>query len=371
MDDAEHKSDSSSASKGSHRLKVLALGGLTVAAAAVSMPYSGQWAGDRGDRPEATTKLDAKRVMPKGALVLIGGTADRSGKLPEIASEIGVPEEHLQEPAGFLQKLEAQHLDALCQRCDHAGIFNAIQKTCPFKGKTVVCVTSASKENAQRNAWLDQLFFRLMGASDVVTITNRSDANKDAVAEVISDSKTAMVYFDGGDQHTLSESFNNTRAYHAVRERYINDEHFTVAGTSAGAAVMAGSGSMIKGWNEDNSAAELGSGLALLDHIIVDTHIHRTEALPRLGRLQAAVNTHPHCIGLGLDDSTGVVIRGGVATVIGAQKVWKLEPTDRDYPSEEIRKTAPSFVAGDKITLGDFASMIDFNRDRASHFAGR
>jgi hypothetical protein len=66
-----------------------------------------------------------------------------------------------------------------------------------------------------------------------------------------------------------------------------------------------------------------------------------------------------------------VVIRGGEATVIGEQRVWKLEPAEHNYPSEEVRKKAPSFGAGDTISLGDFTSMMDFNRDRASHFARR
>jgi cyanophycinase len=61
-----------------------------------------------------------------------------------------------------------------------------------------------------------------------------------------------------------------------------------------------------------------GRGLGLLNGVIVDQHFDTRRRLPRLLRL---LQSHPDNLGLGLDEQTGVVIRGGTLTVVGARTV--------------------------------------------------
>lgn len=299
-------------------------------------------------------KDTAVRRNPKGSLVLMGGAVSPGHKLYALAKEIGIDRDRLEPASEMLEKLKPEEIKALAAKCDASGIFADMQKHRSFKGKTVICVTSASA-NAKANARLDEIEFRLHGAKDVICIATREEADTDDMAKKISDPKTALVFFDGGAQERLAKNFMGTKAYEAMRKRFIEDSTFTVAGSSAGAAVMPGKGAMIKDWNDKNTGPDLSTGFGLVDHIIVDTHLHRSKVLPRLPRLQKAVEARPDCIGLGLDEGTGVMIKDGVATVIGAQKVWKITRDDTSTGLPDLLKKGVS--KGERIMLGDHAAI--------------
>jgi|GEM_PF-5963775 len=289
------------------------------------------------------------RRLPRGTLILMGGNVEPGHKMFDHAEALGITPEQLK---GYT--LTPEQVQLLAQQCDFSGIFADMQKHCPIKGKTVVCVTSASA-NAESNANLNKILFRLFGAADVVCISSRAQAELPGVVAKIKDPRTSLVYFDGGKQEVLAKNFMGTRACEAMRQRYIVDPSFAVAGSSAGAAVMSGNGAMIEGWNTDDTYAVMGSGLGLLDHVIVDTHLHRSASLPRLPRLQKAVESRKDCVGLGLDEGTGVVIKDGDATVIGRQKVWKIAPEDCKRSFAEI--TMSGFSKGESIPLGNHACI--------------
>jgi len=309
-----------------------------------------------------------RKILPKATLIIIGGSAEAGGRIPSVAGDWGITAEDLKNPAELRNILSPWKFNDFARACDYAGVFADVKKYCPFKDKTVVCVTSASKENAVEHAWLDQIFFRLMGAKDVVTIADRKEANDKAIVKKLKE-EACMVYFDGGAQEILQENFFNTDAYHAVHQRYLTDSSFTVIGTSAGAAVMPGKGKMIKDWDKTKTEAIMGTGFNFLENIIVDTHVHGGEKHlhenpNRLGRLQKAVDEHPGCIGIGLDERTGIVIQNGNATVIGRQYVWKLDESTRGLTAKQLQEV-PGLGEGKVIKLGEHAYITADNRPRS------
>lgn len=137
-----------------------------------------------------------------------------------------------------------------------------------------------------------------------------------------------LIYITGGDQNRFMEIVEDSPVYETVHEAY--QAGATIAGTSAGAAVM--SAKMITG-NEhrhpdytgdfrtiESENMEIGKGLGLLETAIIDQHfIWRM----RMNRLITVVLDHPGQTGIGIDESTAILVEEGgrLATVQGNYQV--------------------------------------------------
>ena len=139
--------------------------------------------------------------------------------------------------------------------------------------------------------------------------------------------KAGLIYITGGDQNRFMDIVAGSPVYDAIHDAY--QLGATVAGTSAGAAVMGRS--MITG-NEKKHPEYTGEfrtieadnmildeGLGLLPQAIVDQHfIYRM----RMNRLISVVLENPGQVGIGIDESTAIVVeRGQLARVVGDWQV--------------------------------------------------
>jgi cyanophycinase len=135
-----------------------------------------------------------------------------------------------------------------------------------------------------------------------------------------------LIYISGGDQNRFMEVVLGSPLYAAIHEAHRRGA--TIAGTSAGAAVM--SRKMISG-NErkhpqytgdfrtiEADNIEIKEGLGLLPSAIVDQHfIYRM----RMNRLIAVAIEHPAEACFGIDESTALVVQGRRARVVGEYQV--------------------------------------------------
>ncbi len=139
-----------------------------------------------------------------------------------------------------------------------------------------------------------------------------------------------LIYITGGDQNRFMEVVANSPVYDAIHEAYQSGA--TIAGTSAGAAVM--SKKMITGNEQrhpeytgnfrtiESNNMEIAEGLGLLHTTIIDQHfIWRM----RMNRLITVVLDHPGQTGIGIDESTAILVENGnLATVFGGYQVITL-----------------------------------------------
>jgi cyanophycinase len=92
--------------------------------------------------------------------------------------------------------------------------------------------------------------------------SSREDAQADSVVETIG--RAAVVFFTGGDQLRITSQLGDSRVFRCLHELYTRGA--TIAGTSAGAAVM--SETMVIGGTGDESpgisALHMAPGLGLL-----------------------------------------------------------------------------------------------------------
>jgi cyanophycinase len=150
--------------------------------------------------------------------------------------------------------------------------------------------------------------------------------------------KAKLIFITGGNQDRFMKVVLNTPVYTAIHDAYQNGA--TIAGTSAGAAVM--SEHMITG-NEltdtvyrptfrklVNSNIQFKTGLGLLNNAIIDQHfIVRS----RYNRLLSAMAAFPSLACIGIDEETAIIVQGntvkiaGTGQVIVMKNIQKLEVT--------------------------------------------
>ncbi|HIK46033.1 MAG TPA: cyanophycinase, partial [Leptolyngbyaceae cyanobacterium M65_K2018_010] len=114
-----------------------------------------------------------------------------------------------------------------------------------------------------------------------------------------------------------------------------------IGGTSAGAAMMPDQ--MIVGGasvsNPTVDAVELGPGMGFMPGIVVDQHFSQRG---RLGRLLAALVQEPAVLGLGIDEDTGIIVRGDEFEVVGSGSVTVVDETTATHNNlEELLKDEP------------------------------
>ena len=223
-------------------------------------------------------------MKPKGKLISIGGSEDKGTGM---------------EP-NFEQKQNLHFFEF--------GILKRILKEMKGEDSHVEVITTASVIPIEVGENYIQAFGKL-GCKNVgvIHITNREDALNPEYAERIK--KADGVMFTGGNQLRLSMIFGGTDFLKIISDRYMNED-FVIAGTSAGAMAMSNTmiyqgsstGALLKG------EVKITTGLAFIKDVIIDSHF---VTRGRFGRLAQAVASNPGCIGIGLGEDTGVLIKNG------------------------------------------------------------
>jgi cyanophycinase len=128
------------------------------------------------------------------------------------------------------------------------------------------------------------------------------------------------IWFPGGDQVRIMAALEGTPTAAAIRARYAAGA--VVGGTSAGAAVMStpmitGDERAPGGVRRDTTQSFItiaredvvvSNGLGLVENTIVDQHFLRRR---RHNRLISLVLEHPSMVGIGIDESTALVVEPG------------------------------------------------------------
>ncbi len=223
---------------------------------------------------------------PKGTLVIVGG----HGRTPDIAE-------------AFLQG---------------AG----------GKGGVVGIVpTSTSEPVEEIKEWREEL--EPLGVTVVpLDVRKREDSSSPAILEAAA--RCTGFWFSGGDQDLVGNFIVGTPLHKVIMDRYYAGA--VVGGTSAGAAIM--SKVMLRGEDLHGKLelVEMGPGCYqtregmgfLPPDIIIDQHFIKRG---RENRLLSMAMTFPDHMGIGVDETTALIVKDGIATVRGASGVLVFEPS--------------------------------------------
>ncbi len=168
--------------------------------------------------------------------------------------------------------------------------------------------------------------FQDMGAKEIKVLDVRDrDQGQDTGYLYFVENCTA-VFMTGGDQLRLCGLLAETALMERILERVTNQE-ITLAGTSAGAAVMGHQ--MIAGGSSgecpNRALVDMATGFGVIPEVLIDQHFHNRN---RLARLLSAIAAHPNLLGVGIDedtcamfesDKTIKVLGKGTVTIVNAQ----------------------------------------------------
>jgi cyanophycinase len=162
----------------------------------------------------------------------------------------------------------------------------------------VLVIPASPDGDEQRRAEYALAPWRALGVGTFDLLHARSREEADDPAFLAPIDQATGIWFGGGQQGWLAERYVGTLLQQRVRDLLARGG--TVGGTSAGAAIA--SRVMIAG---GRGQPQEGTGLGFLDDVVIDQHFLRRN---RVDRLLAMIALHPDQVGVGIDESTAVVI---------------------------------------------------------------
>ena len=159
---------------------------------------------------------------------------------------------------------------------------------------------------------------RAAGAKNVSWIhtKDRRRANEDE--RILAPLRAAGgIWFDGGRQWNLVDSYQNTVAHRLMHE--VLARGGCIGGSSAGASIQGDY--MPRGdplGNLNIIAEGYEQGLGLLTGVAIDQHFAQRN---RFADMTSLVAAYPQLLGIGLDEGTAIVVAGSIAEVVGGSRV--------------------------------------------------
>ncbi len=223
--------------------------------------------------------------LPKGKLISVGGAEDKGTDLEQ----------------GFIERNRLNFFEI--------GILARLVEEVGGVDKRIEVITTASSIPTEVGAnYLDA--FGKIGCTNVgvIDIRKREDVFNDEFIQRVKAADGVM--FSGGDQLRLTSIFGGSEIYNTLHDRYMNEDGFVIAGTSAGAMAM--SNTMIYQGKSElahlKGEVKITTGLAFIGNVIIDSHFDKRG---RFNRLAQAVASNPQCTGIGLGEDTGVIVTAG------------------------------------------------------------
>ena len=262
-------------------------------------------------------------MTPKGTLLIVGGAEDR-GEYEESRRQNNQYEK-----------------------------FEILKELLPKNGqkeRIEIITTASGIPDEMKKVYMDA--FKEIGYPDIgfIDIKNKVEARDIKFCKQVE--KAHAVFFSDGDQFKLAATVGGTETIEVLKEKFLHDKDFIVAGTSAGAMalpkLMIYEGGRHEAMLKDD--LKIASGLGIIDNCIVDTHFIRRG---RFGRLAHAITMNPEALGIGLGEDTALIIKNGdqaecrgsgMVVIIDGNEIVQTNVTDID-------DNDPIFVENLKVHL--------------------
>lgn len=206
-------------------------------------------------------------------------------------------------------------------------------KTAGLQSDDYVIILPMSSEEPDSAVWYAKQDFEAIGIKNVSGM-NFTENGPITSSQLDSLSSARLIYISGGDQTKFMRIVGKGKIYQAIHKAYHSGA--TIAGTSAGAAVM--SKKMLTGNSlkypdytgkyptieADN--IEITEGLGLVKKLLIDQHFIKRQ---RMNRLMTASLENPDEICVGIDESTAIVVEGNKFRVTGENQVIVLKNTKK------------------------------------------
>ncbi len=183
------------------------------------------------------------------------------------------------------------------------------------EGANIVVIPTAlgdSSIKASKGFSSEKELLEKFGVAKVTVLHTIDPKEANSEAFIAPLKKATGVWFVGGRQWRLADSYLNTLAHKEFKN--LLNRNGVIGGTSAGATIQ---GSFLfRGDSKSNTILEGDhlEGLDFIHHVAIDQHI-----LPRNRQfdLISTIKKHPNLLGIGIDESTAIVVKKDQFEVIG------------------------------------------------------
>ena len=211
------------------------------------------------------------------------------------------------------------------------------------KAKVVIVPSANGNDVSGELAFAQRL--RKTGISDLRTfhLPHPSQVTEASLAPL---ADATAIWFGGGRQWRLCDAYDGTPAIAAFAA--VLARGGVIGGSSAGATIQGEF--LVRGnplGNTDMWCEGYDRGFGYLPGVAIDQHFLARKRIPDLQNLIAKA---PQMIGLGIDESTALVVRGSVAEVVGASKVAVFDVRNAE-PSLRAKPEPKWLQAGDRWDL--------------------
>lgn len=157
---------------------------------------------------------------------------------------------------------------------------------------------------------------RKMGATNVTVLhtNDRKVANTEEFVKPLRDAR--LVWFSGGRQWRLVDAYKNTLTEKMLWK--VLENGGTIGGSSAGATIQ---GSFLVRGDTRNNQVMMGDhqeGFGFLKNVAIDQHVL---ARNRQFDMFEILRNRPELLGIGIDESTAIIVKGDIFEVVGKSYV--------------------------------------------------
>lgn len=215
----------------------------------------------------------------------------------------------------------------------------------------VIIPTADGQDNYDDN-FGEAGMLKKIGATNVKVLhtTDREIANTESFVEPLIDAK--VVWFSGGRQWRLIDAYKNTLTEKMLWK--VLENGGVIGGSSAGATIQ---GSFLVRGDTRNNQIMLGDhqeGFGFLKNAAIDQHVL---ARNRHFDMIEILTQRPELLGIGIDESTGIIVNGNQFEVIGESYVVVYDGSFWSREGSDLKKIPENTVlfyflrAGDKYDL--------------------
>jgi cyanophycinase len=180
----------------------------------------------------------------------------------------------------------------------------------------IVVIPTAGGADEYDQYWEGLRPFKEQGATNLTVLhtIDRAESDTDAFVEPIRNARG--VWFGGGRQWRLADSYLHTKVHDELWA--LLDRGGVIGGSSAGATIQ---GSYLARGDTRTNTIMMGDheeGLAFLKDVAIDQHLLQRN---RQFDLIEVIKAHPDLLGIGIDENTAIVVHGDDFQVIGESYV--------------------------------------------------
>jgi cyanophycinase len=203
------------------------------------------------------------------------------------------------------------------------SLFSFFANYCGGKDQPVVYIPTATTDEAYIQNGEHLLKFTSRGFNNLSTIHTRNKKEADDPKNIALLRNAKGLYFGGGDQQLIADAYAGTKLYDEMIA--LLDRGGVIMGTSAGATIM---GSLMIGGDARNDISKkytLNPAFSFMTNTALDQHVL---ARNRQFDLIPVIEHYPGTLGIGIDESTAIIVEAGQFRVWGNSYVMLYDPMD-------------------------------------------